>query len=373
MIALPVLAVSTAVSFYFALQTHYELEQKYKLVEFAKDALGTRNEIIMMNPEYWKTHYDLTLTHAQHMAEGDSQLLASMYSMLSAVADTADIDTSLRIKTAELLGTDSEQGTLLIIEQCAYRGIQSIELRIKSINEMIRSIKNPSSTFQATSRIALARLELHSSDPSVRKKGRVHTDEALSIIHDELQDDFQLKYKAIKRLAWSFIFQETETLCCKEILKLVNNDFLEQCTQVFGAHHPNTLASLNLVGLAHEKLGDYDAAIEVLEPAAATARESYGIGHNLTWRYLNNLAVALTYKSKEEDLDPDESETLQLSATLLWIECIRQAIMHEDEGGIRWYGDTFRSMLPEVAPSKEELDKWRKIVQYGTFSDFSDN
>ncbi|MBC8200451.1 MAG: serine/threonine protein kinase, partial [Planctomycetes bacterium] len=66
--ALPILAIATSTSVYFAIQAEYELRHKTKLIEFAKDALATRSEIIVTNPEYWKTHTETIVDHARATA-----------------------------------------------------------------------------------------------------------------------------------------------------------------------------------------------------------------------------------------------------------------------------------------------------------------
>ena len=363
-IALPVLGITTATSVYFALQAQRELLQKTKLIEFAKDALATRDEIIVTNPEYWQTHYDLSIKHAQNMAGTDTALLADMYGMLASVADTGETDSSLRLKTAELLGDDSEQGVLLKIQQCAYVGKQEHETRLQTITKLYNSIPDPSNDFTAKSLVALADLELHSDEKSVRESGRRHSREALRIANDELNSNLEIVYAIKRRVGWANIFKENERHFLEDNLTLIDEELITNCEATFGLHDPKTLALYNLLGITHEELGDYDSAIAVLRPAAKIAAKSYGVGHNLTWRYLNNLAIALVLKSKELVKDSQEAKKLRTQAISLWNECIRQSIMHEDTGGVQWYGDTYRDMLPDLAPSKEELETWRISIQF---------
>ena len=363
-IALPLLAISTGVSFYFSLQAQRELRQKEKLIEFAKEALATRDEIIVTNPEYWQTHYDLSLQHARQFAGDDKELLADMYGMLASVADTGNIDVSLRIKTAELLGKETEQGALLLIQQCAYEGRQEPEKRIQNIIRLFNSIPDPSNEFIANSLVALADLELHSEDQSIRDRGRSHSKEALRIAKDEMDNEIEIVYSVKRRIGWSNIFRESERHFLEEVIELIDEDLINRCEASFGRHDPKSLSLYNMLGIAYEELGDYDKAIEILRPAAKVATESYGVGHNFTWRYLNNLAISLAMKAKSDDVQEDESAILKNQAISLWNECIRQSIMHGDDGATKWYGDTFRDHLPKLAPSKEEIETWSNLIQF---------
>ncbi|MBT4531143.1 MAG: serine/threonine protein kinase, partial [Phycisphaerae bacterium] len=363
-IALPLFIATTAMSVYFALQANLELEHNTKLIEFAKSALATRNEIIVTNPEYWETHYQLSIQKAKKISGDEPLLLADMYGLLTSVADSGDTEDSLRVRAARLLENGSERGTLLLIEQCAYEEKKDIAHRIANVQNLIHSIKNPSATFRASALTALANLQLHSNDKTTRDQGREHSHEALRIVKDSLDGDCELNFKLRKTLAWANIFREEGAEYYEEVLDLINDEFVSHCTQKYGAHHPNVLSLANLIGIAYEKLDDYESAIRVLRPAAKEAVESYGVGHNLTWRYLNNLAIALALKAGDESTDSDVAELLTLQATSLWNECIRQSIMHEDNGGVQWYGDTFRDMLPEIAPSVNDLEKWRMSVQF---------
>jgi hypothetical protein len=47
--------------------------------------------------------------------------------------------------------------------------------------------------------------------------------------------------------------------------------------------------------------------------------------------------------------------------------------MHQDDGTVNWYGNTFRDMLPEMAPSKEELENWAVSIQYNGKTEYKDS
>ena len=361
--ALPVLAIATSTSVYFAIQAEYELRHKTKLIEFAKDALATRDEIIMTNPEYWKTHYDITIEHAKTLASNDGLLLAEMHSMLADVADTGDLSESIRMEIAQQIGVESEEGILLQIEQCSKKSKKSLEESIKKIKGLIAQVESPSEEFRAYSLIALARKEIRSHNKKVRDDARRNYQKAMQIVIKR-DDMFDLEYEAYKRIAWADIFREESKEANLHVLEIITPDLIARTEVAYGKHHPDALSLQNLVGLAHEKLGNFDAAIEVLRPAARTATESYGVGHNLSWRYLNNLAIALATKANLADTEEQESGELKLQASSLWYECIRQSIMHEDQGCVNWYGDTFRDLLPDIAPSVEDVNEWRDSIQF---------
>ena len=361
--ALPILAIATSTSVYFAIQAEYELRHKTKLIEFAKDALATRDEIIMTNPEYWKTHYDITIEHAKTLASDDGLLLAEMHSMLADVADTGDLSESIRMEIAQQIGPESEEGILLQIEQCSKKSKKSLEESIKKIKGLIAQIESPSEEFRAYSLIALARKEIRSHNKKVRDDARRNYQKAMQIVIKR-DDMFDLEYEAYKRIAWADIFREESKEANLHVLEIITPDLIARTEVAYGKHHPDALSLQNLVGLAHEKLGNFDAAIEVLRPAARTATESYGVGHNLSWRYLNNLAIALAMKANLADTEEQESGELKLQASSLWYECIRQSIMHEDQGCVNWYGDTFRDLLPDIAPSVEDVNEWRDSIQF---------
>ena len=361
--ALPILAIATSTSVYFAIQAEYELRHKTKLIEFAKDALATRDEIIMTNPEYWKTHYDITIEHAKTLASNDGLLLAEMHSMLADVADTGDLSESIRMEIAQQIGLESEEGILLQIEQCSKKSKKSLEESIKKIKGLIAQVESPSEEFRAYSLIALARKEIRSHNKKVRDDARRNYQKAMQIVIKR-DDMFDLEYEAYKRIAWADIFREESKEANLHVLEIITPDLIARTEVAYGKHHPDALSLQNLVGLAHEKLGNFDAAIEVLRPAARTATESYGVGHNLSWRYLNNLAIALATKANLADTEEQESGELKLQASSLWYECIRQSIMHEDQGCVNWYGDTFRDLLPDIAPSVEDVNEWRDSIQF---------
>ena len=361
--ALPILAISTGTSIYFALEAQKELQHKTKLIEFAKDALATRGEIITTNPEYWRTHYDLTIEHAKNLAGDDGLLLAEMHGMIADVADTGNLSESIRMEIAQYVGLDSERGILLQIEQCSKKSKKPLEESIKKIKKLIAQVESPSKEFRAYSLIALARKEIRSHDKEVRDDARANYQTAMQIVLKR-DDMFDLEYETFKRIAWADIFREESKEANLHVLDIITPELIARTELAYGKHHPNALSLQNLVGLAHEKLGNFDAAIKVLRPAARTAADSYGVGHNLTWRYLNNLAIALAMKANLSETSEPESSELKLQAASLWYECIRQSIMHDDQGCVNWYGDTFRDCLPDIAPSVEDVNTWRDSIQF---------
>ena len=372
-IALPILAIATGASFYFALQAQYELNQKTKLIEFAKEALATRKEIIVTQPEYWKTHFDLSMKRADNVGKNDLPLLIEMYDMISAVVDSEEAETSTRIKTAELIGLDTERGALLAIEHSSSKGEIDSGSEIEKIENLRKQFSNPSDKFIACSFLAQGKLEIRSEKKSVRDVGRKHIQEARKINREKLGYDFRIEFNVQRTIAWADIFREGTEESIKHVFEIITPEFLEQTINTFGESHPNTLSTINLIGLAHEELGDFESAVTVLRPAARVAAESYGVGHNLTWRYLNNLAMALVLKANCKHTSISDSIIIKQQAAALWYECIRQSIMHQDDGTVNWYGDTFRDMLPEMAPSKEELENWAVSIQYNGKTEYKDS
>ena len=69
-------------------------------------------------------------------------------------------------------------------------------------------------------------------------------------------------------------------------------------------------------------------------------------------------------KANHSEASEPESSELKLQAASLWYKCIRQSIMHEDQGCVNWYGDTFRDLLPDIAPSVEDVNTWRDSIQF---------
>lgn len=372
-IAMPILAIATTTSVYFALTAQHELKQKEQLVEFAKEALATRKEIIVTQPKYWKTHFELSMQRANKIGKSDLPLLIEMYDMISAVVDSEEAETSTRIKTAELIGLDTERGALLAIEHSSSKGGIDSGSEIEKIENLRKQFSNPSDKFIACAFLAQGKLEIRSEKKSVRDIGRKHIQEARKINREKLGYDFCIEFSAQKTVAWADIFREGTEDSIEHVFEIITPEFLEQTINTFGESHPNTLSTINFIGLAHEELGDFESAITVLRPAARVAAESYGVGHNLTWRYLNNLAMALVLKANCKHTSISDSIIIKQQAAALWYECIRQSIMHQDDGTVNWYGNTFRDMLPEMAPSKEELENWAVSIQYNGKTEYKDS
>ncbi len=371
-IALPILAIATATSVYFALQAQHELDHKTKLIEFAKEALSTRDEIIVTNPEYWKTNFDHLILRAEQMSGDDRLLHADMNDLLSFVADKWSKENQFRLKNAVLVGMETERGVLLAIDHYAYEGHGDYEKRISKITELHSTIAHPTPEFSVNALLRQGRVELRSPNENIRTDGRNHIEQALLINNQLLMNDLIYEFNGKKQLSWANIFQEGTEDAARHTLELLTPKFIEKVTAAYTPYHTRTLGLINLQSLAYERLGNFDKAIELLRPVAKTAADRYGVGHNITWRYLNNLAVALTLKSRGTNTSSSDRALLQDQAAALWFECIKQCIMRDENSSLEWYKKSFRDYLPEKALSDAEIDYWKNSIQFNGNQNFQD-
>lgn len=365
MIALPILAVSTGTSLYFSAQAQTELAQKEKLIEFAKKALATRDEIIMTNPEYWNTHYSFMIDEAREIAGENESLLASMLSLFFSDTDSTVVRNNLRLQSAKLLQSNEELATLLKIDYEVFNSLESREERLENVERLISAVPSSSNMFQLRALIAKSHLKLHIHDQSVQREGIEDSLLAEQIIIDEYNGEFTLLYPLLKRRAWSYLFHSTDPEASQLALNIVDNHLIEMCRANFGLHHSNTLTTMNLRGIALQQLSRYKESIDVLQEASRIAVESYGVSHNITWRYLNNLAISKVLLAHESTTSVEDESELITDAILLWNECIKQAVTHNEPSGLGWYLPVFQEMLPEYAPKNAEVSSWKSEMEAG--------
>ncbi len=371
--ALPILAIATATSVFFAFQAQHELDQKNKLIEFAKDALATRDEIIVTNPEYWKTHIDTIVHNAKKTAGESVSLLAEMYKLLFSTAKSARIINDLRTHTAELVGINSNEGILLQIEQAAYNNTnRPIKERINTIKDLQKSFTNPTLVTALKSITALSFVQLHSEDPKMYADGLANSAEAEQIIKEYFDSDIRTLSPIIARRSWAFTFHDKNPDSSIKVLALLGEDLVNEYIIEFGEHHPNTLRIMVHRAIALERLMRLEEACRLHKEVARITVEKYGVSHNMAWRRLNNLAICLVKIANQQNTPTDKSQELKLQAASLWSECVRQAAIHGINGDVSWYSNNFLELLPNLAPTPETLANWQQIVKNGPLPNLAD-
>ncbi len=79
-----------------------------------------------------------------------------------------------------------------------------------------------------------------------------------------------------------------------------------------GPDHPDTLSSMNSLGIAYDKAGKSDRSLPLLEEALKLHKARLGPDHPDTLNTMNSLAMAYTFAGKLDLAIPLHEETLKL-------------------------------------------------------------
>jgi len=382
-ITIPLLAIATTVSVYYAISANKQLVRNEKLLEFATGALKVQRDIVSQHPEFWKMHVGVSKSIADEVASDDPLLLIEMYELLGKqsvnslgehlFSEAAEVSRETLganhpktlILEAKFIGGDADGANLETVQKA-----QSVLARydVGLPKEHAELLKVVSFT------------ELTSSDAGVRKRGHEHANQAMQIAREELDGDAQLINSLAGRRAWSLVFKNGSEEAATEAIQIEEETVLPLLEEKYPQEDFRVLKAKIMLGVAYlqrsghrtgdDQLEDIESALAINEFVVDSLIEQSGDNYNFVWQVMNNLAIALASKASwiEENSDSEhaleETSALRLRASSIWWKILRKQYftrpVNTPMGS--WYLLTFQQHLPKLAPTDEEWAQWADEV-----------
>ncbi len=359
MVATPVFAVIAIIAGVLAYdairsrdQVLLEATRRERLLEYTGSLMTIREEVLRPHETYWASQIDQLARTAKRMAGEDSLLLAQMLT-LAAGPDHEGIDRQKLLERAAeaIAGLDDAVEDRVAIRLKWLRARPREGARIDPLLEMVPMVETASAELRADLLSALATCELDAiGDADRTSRGHNWSQQAEELIVAELGGDPGLLIPLYQQRAWAWVFRppgdQASLAACHALLM----NRLIPMVQAWDG--PGSLADVQargMLGLVLLRQGGPAKATGVLRTVVNDAKAVAGMTNNITWRYVNNLALALCAASEATE-SPDERTALRAEAATAWRDVQRATQAYGVRGEVDYYTRVWAENLPEQPP-----------------------
>jgi serine/threonine protein kinase len=378
-ITIPLLAIATTVSVYYAINANHQLVRNEKLLEFAEVALVIDRSITQQHPNYWGEQIANAKLTAITLTPNNPILRIEMYEMLGRQDVDASVGQSMASAYSEafemskkLNGVDDPR--TLLLEAKLVHGFRGREFpfRLERMDSILKRWNTGSSRELAELLLLASYVKLNSESVEILEQGKMHAKEVETIARNELANDIELIVKAHSIRSWSLVFKDGSKDAVEEAIHLVEESIAQLQKQV-GLDNQEKIQSLkNTLAIAKYMRGDQsdiDDAIQINNEIINSLIKKTGHGHNKVWQSMNNLAMCYVAKARMlENKTPGEAGQvieLKQKAAMLWSRVLQQSQFkkNDDYDVHEWYLSVYQDFLPEYAPTNEQWREWVSVIE----------
>ena len=333
-----------------------EADRRNRLLAYAESMLSIQDEMVRPHTMYWSTAIEQHVERARRLSGDDGVLFAHML-LLAGGPEQWQVDRRSMLDEAAAAVSDLPRAdpTRIAVQLRRLLATNPVHDAAQQLRSLANDARDSPPDLRADVLAGAATAHLNSPiGGRLISDGHEWSAQAESVINDELNGDPDRLTSLLHRRAWAWLFrggEPADLIACEDVLR---SRLIPLTVDHFGSRSLQSIGARGLLGLCLLQQGNTQGAVEALRSVVEDATANIGVSHNITWRHMNNLGLALCAAAESEH-DPAEQRAMRAEAQQAWTELLRAATAFGVRGEVDWYGRSWATTMPDHAPPIDDL------------------